>query len=122
MVGKTILKTALSMCLLSSALYLTGCNSGTPKCNASETKDLVIKIAKDELKKEGAASLIPKLKFEVINVRTLKHNKDVDSYKCAADFQMKRKNNGTTKSLPITYTVESADDGDKFYVTVYGLK
>jgi hypothetical protein len=120
MIGKTILKTALTVGLLSSTLYLTGCNSGTPKCSASETKDLVIKIAKDELKKEGGASLIPKLKFDVINIRTTKHNKDVDSYECAADFKMTGPR--ISKTFPITYTVESADDGDKFYVSVYGLK
>lgn len=112
----SIIKLTLVIFLMS--LIFTGCTGGTPKCGDSETKDLVIQIAKDELKKQGLGSLIPKLKFEVDAIRTTKHNKDVDSYQCAADFIMI---GDQTKTLPVTYTVESTDDGNEFYVNVYGF-
>jgi len=96
----------------------TGCTSSTPKCGDSETKDLVIQIAKDELTKQGMSKIIPKLDFEVANIRTTAHNKDVDSYQCASDFKMI---GDKTKILAITYTVEATDDGESFYVNVYGF-
>jgi len=97
---------------------LSGCTGGTPKCGDSETKDLVIQIAKDELTKQGMSKIIPNIDFEVANIRTTSHNKDVDSYQCAADFKMIGEK---TKTLPITYTVEATDDGKSFYVNVFGF-
>jgi hypothetical protein len=93
-------------------------SGGTPKCGASETKDLVIQIAKDELIKQGMSKIIPNLDFEVANIRTTSHNKDVDSYQCASDFKMIGEK---TRTLPITYTVEATDDGESFYVSVFGF-
>ena len=43
---------------------LSGCTGGTPKCGDSETKDLVIQIAKDELTKQGMSKIIPNLNFK----------------------------------------------------------
>lgn len=101
-----------------ATLAFVGCSNGTPKCADTETKDLVVEIAKDELKEAGMEELISRLNFEVDAIRTTKHNKDVDSYECAADFKMIGEQ---TETLSITYTVESTDDTDEFYVTVYGL-
>lgn len=98
---------------------LTGCSGSTPKCSDTETKDLVIQITKDEFKNRGMGELLSQLKLEIEAIRTTKHNKDVDSYECAANLKMS--GNGKTKSAPITYTVESTDKGDQFYVNVYGL-
>lgn len=96
----------------------TGCSNSTPTCSDSTTKDLVIKIAKDELTKQGLSQLITQLNFEVENIRTTKHDKGVDTYQCAADFNMI---GDKVETLPITYTVESTDDGNNFYVNVYGF-
>jgi len=97
---------------------LNSCTDGTPKCGDNQSKNLVIKIAKDELIKKGMSKLIPNINFEVINIRTTSHDKDVDSYQCASDFKMTGEK---TKILSITYTVESTDDGEGLYVTVYGF-
>jgi len=113
---KSIIKLTLITFILSFAF--SGCTGGTPKCGDSDTKDLVIQIAKNELKKQGMGSLISKLKFEVDAIRTTKHNKDVDSYQCAAEFKMI---GDQIKTVPITYTVESIDNGKEFYVNVYGF-
>ena len=99
-------------------LLISGCSSNTPSCSDSETKDLVIQIAKDELKKQYAESNITNIQFEVSSIRTTNHNKDVDKYDCAADFKM-ISNEETI--LPITYTVESTDKNGEFYVTVEGF-
>ncbi|MDX9756655.1 MAG: hypothetical protein RBT52_04020 [Sulfurimonas sp.] len=97
---------------------LTGCTNSTPKCGDSETKDLVIQIAKDKLTQQGMSTIIPKFNFEVAKIRKIEHNKDVDSYQCAADFKMI---GDQTKTLPITYTVEATEDGKSFYINVYGF-
>ncbi len=70
------------------ALIFVGCSNPTPKCSDKETKDLVIDIAKDELKEQGMESLIPQLKFEIETIRTTKYDKNIDRYECAADFKM----------------------------------
>ena len=98
--------------------YLINGAGGTPKCGDSETKKLVIDIAKQELIKQGMSNIIPKLSFDVMNIRTTSHNKDVDSYQCAADFKI---SGNQEKILPITYTVETIDDGKSFYVNVFGF-
>ena len=101
------------------ALIFVGCSNPTPKCSDKETKDLVIDIAKDELKEQGMESLIPQLKFEIETIRTTKYDKNIDRYECAADFKMI--GNANTTTLPITYTVESTDKKGEFYVTVDGF-
>ena len=49
------------------ALIFVGCSNPTPKCSDKETKDLVIDIAKDELKEQGMESLIPMTKKQFEN-------------------------------------------------------
>lgn len=93
----------------------------TPNCSDSNTVSLVIQISKDEL-----ISQDPRLKSVFENnvlsldtIRTTDINEKVDSYTCAANLVMSA--NGQKKSIPITYTSESTDNGDSFYVNVYGL-
>lgn len=106
--------------LLLASFALVGCSTqNTPKCSDQETVDLVIEIAKEELEKGGMGSLIPELEFDVKNIRTTEHNKDVDSYRCAADFEMS--GGAGTEDFPIEYSVESTDDGESFYVNVWGF-
>lgn len=100
------------------SLSFIGCSS-TPKCSDPVTKDLVIDIAKNELQEQGLNSLISKLQFEIEAIRTTKHDKGIDRYECAADFKMI--SNDDVRTLPITYTVESTDKKDEFYVNVYGF-
>ena len=98
--------------------YLINGSGGTPKCGDSETKKLVIDIAKVELSKQGMSNIISKLSFEVDNIRTSNYNESVDKYECLADFKM---TGNQTKNLPISYTVEATDDGESFYVNVFGF-
>ena len=97
---------------------LTGCSNSTPNCSDKDTTDLVIEIAKDELKREGLGKIIPKLDFRVDGISTIERDKELDTYKCKADFKMINKTNGVVKTLPITYRVYSTDKGDEFYVEV----
>ncbi len=111
-------KLMTSILILVMAFGLSGCFGGTPKCGDSEAKDLVIQITKDELKRKGYAKSIPNLSFVVKHIRTTKHDKEIDTYQCAADLEMI---GTTTKTYPITYSVESTDDGENIYVNVMGL-
>lgn len=100
------------------AMFMTAC-SGTPSCSDSDTKDLVIQIAKNELNKIGKGYLISKSEFEVQAIRTREHDKDADTYTCAADFVMD--DGKQERKIPITYTIESTDDKEQFYVQVFGF-
>ncbi|RLA74146.1 MAG: hypothetical protein DRG11_05860 [Epsilonproteobacteria bacterium] len=97
-----------------------GCTGGTPSCTDEETKSLVIRIAKDELRRYGMSKLVSSSNFEVASIRTKRHNKDLDSYSCAADLKIVGVKN--TLPVPITYNVESIDNGDNYRVEIFGLK
>ncbi len=111
-----ILKLALLGAL---ALPLVGCGGGTPTCDSSEAKGLVIDITKDELRDQKMAAVIDQIKIKVESVRTREHDEKRDTYSCAAELSFEGK--GGKNSIPITYTIESTDDGKEFYVNVFGL-
>ena len=100
-------------------LPLVGCGGGTPNCDSTEAKNLVIDITKDELRDQKMASVIDQIKIRVESVRTRDHDEKRDTYSCAADLSFEGK--GGKNTIPITYTIESTDDGDQFYVNVFGL-
>ncbi len=92
----------------------------TPKCSDKQTTDLVLSIVRDELKKDWYMSRKMKdMSFQVESIRTIKHNKEIDSYECAAEIAFINKEKSGTH--PITYTVESTDKEGDLYVTVHGL-
>ncbi len=97
---------------------LSGCDSGTPKCNSDEAKNLVVDIATKE-----AAKTYYKLDGVTIfveNVRTVEHQGKLDVYQCAAD--LKFSNAEKANSIPITYRIQKTDDNNgQFYINVYGL-
>tara|TARA_B100000029_G_scaffold427107_2_gene436350 strand:+ start:26728 stop:27078 length:351 start_codon:yes stop_codon:yes gene_type:complete len=108
---------------ISASLLFVGCSSEVPDCNDSETKDLVLEITYDELIDRFGPELANITELSLEAVRTTDTNKRTGNHSCAADLRIKqdshlRKQNSTA---PITYTVELANDGDDFYVTVYGL-
>ncbi|HCH49353.1 MAG TPA: hypothetical protein DEV59_01395 [Proteus sp.] len=111
-----IMKVALLGALV---LPLVGCDNGTPNCDSSEAKDLVVDITKDELRDQKMGSLIDQIKIKVESVRTREHDAKRDTYSCAADLSFEGQ--GGKNSIPITYTIESTDDGKQFYVNVFGL-
>ncbi|CNK95521.1 hypothetical protein N0H69_15460 [Yersinia alsatica] len=115
--------------LLVATVVLSGCDTGTPKCNSEDARNLVINIAQEQIDKQIAAmrnsqlsGLVPKnmgaLKLSVTNVRTMSHDSKLGIYQCAADLEFSTND----KRLPITYSIQKTDDSDgQFYINVYGL-
>ena len=104
------------------ALFLgaiSGCSNNAPECSDSETKQLVLEIAKDEIKKQAGERVANAVSLSLAGVRTTDFNEKTGSQQCAAELKMSGKNG--TKSIDVTYTSELVDDTDEFYVTVYGL-
>ena len=101
------------------AVVLTGCSNTAPKCSDQETQDLVIQISKDELVKQAGKDLASKVKLELSFIRTTDTNEKVGSFKCAAELVAIV--DGVSNSSDITYTVELSDNGEEFYVNVFGL-
>ncbi|GAA4649277.1 hypothetical protein GCM10023116_15510 [Kistimonas scapharcae] len=98
-------------------LTLGAFSSGVPECGSSEATDLVVQIAQDKLKVYGA--LANNLDMSVKSIRTTSTNEQTGSYQCAADMEVTGVNG--TRSFPIKYTIELTDNGDEFYVNVFGL-
>ncbi|MCS3434039.1 hypothetical protein [Klebsiella sp. BIGb0407] len=101
---------------------LVGCDTKTPNCSGEETQALVHQIVQKELVK--AYPNVPQDKLNSLQIslnaiRTQSHNAERDSYSCAANLTFSRF--GQNNSTPITYTIEKVDNGQHFYVQVYGL-
>ena len=106
------------VCGISMNYFINSLSGGTPNCSANSTKNVVIQIAKDELKKQGAGKMIPDLSFNIQDIMTTKIDKELDIYQCSADLKITGIKN---KIVPITYEITSTDDGEKFFVNVSGL-
>ena len=113
------MKKLLAISLSALTLSLAGCGSGVPACNDSETKELVIEIAHEELVRQTGQAVADAVDMDVLAVRTQHTNEQTGAHECAAEISMSGK--GGTNNLPITYTVEGTDDRDSFYVNVFGL-
>ncbi len=113
--GKSFLTVVFSVALLS------GCTQSVPKCGDSETIDLVKEIANDEMGNQLGAEMQKLFSYSVDAVRTTHTNEQTGAHECAAQLGITASTTGQTNELSITYTVEMTDDGEHFYVNVYGL-
>lgn len=94
-------------------------SSGAPKCSDIETTNLVKQIATEKLVGALGQKVANQIKLSVGAIRTTNFNKQTGAQQCAAQLTVKGK--AGTKTFDITYKSEKTDDGDEFFVTVYGL-
>lgn len=99
-------------------MFSTGCSSSVPSCSDSETTDLVLQIATQELEKAKKGLNITSNKLKYIGINTI-ITTDTDEktgfHECKAELESSSK-----ATIPITYKVEKTDNGE-IYVTVHGL-
>jgi len=100
---------------------LSGCSDSlpVPACNDTKATDLVIETANAIIVEANGEENASKIKLGVEAIKTTASNKETGANTCAADMSVLGENGQT--SFPITYTVEAADNGDKFKVNVIGL-
>ncbi|NGZ15670.1 hypothetical protein HGG78_18345 [Vibrio aestuarianus] len=111
-------KAALALPLI---VLLGGCSPSAPKCGDSETTDLVKEIANDEMINQLGAEAAKIFSYSVNAIRTTDENDKTGAFECAAQLDIHASTTGQSNEIPITYTVEMTDDGEQFYVNVYGL-
>lgn len=104
-----------------SALAITGCTQSVPKCSADETTSLVKQITKDEMLKQYGTEATEQFSYTLSSIRTTNTNEQTGAHECAAEIDIASSNTGSTINGAITYTVEMTDDGENFYVNVFGL-
>ena len=107
----------LVLMVISAGLF----GSGVPKCGDSETVSLVKQIADREMGNQLGREAANIFSYKVGAIRTTSTNEQTGSYECAAQLGITASTTGETNEIPITYTVEATDDGEEFYVNVYGL-
>lgn len=105
--------------VLAIAVTVSACGQSAPKCSDQATTDLVKEISRDELVSQLGQEVSDSIKLKVEAIRTTDFNEKVGSQECAAQLTMSGP--GGSESLDITYTSEKTDDGEEFYVTVFGL-
>jgi hypothetical protein len=92
--------------------------SSTPDCNDEQTKALVKQLSLEEFTKQG----MDNLNLELTNIRVSSYAKEIDKYECAAEMTVFYEVDTKLSTLPIVYTSQMTEDGENFYVEVFGLK
>jgi hypothetical protein len=62
------------------------------------------------------------LNLELTNIRVSSYTKEIDKYECAAEITVFYEVDTKLSTLPIVYTSQMTEDGENFYVEVFGLK
>lgn len=106
---------------LASIALLAGCSNYVPKCGDLETTDLVKQIANEEMTRQVGSESANLFSYSVNSIRTTDEHDVTGAFDCAAQLEVRASNTGDSNELAITYTVEATDDGEEFYVEVYGL-
>lgn len=71
---------------------LNACKQETPNCSSDDARKVVFDIVKEELGNPNSSywsRVIDKLSFKLNDVRTSKHDKELDSYLCSANLEGK---------------------------------
>ncbi len=92
-----------------------------PKCSDTETTNLIKQIADREMGNQLGAEATKMFSYTIGAIRTTNTNEQTGAYECAAELSIITSNTGQANEIPITYTVEMADNGKEFYVSVLGL-
>lgn len=114
------MKFIISIMML-SVIAISGCSKSTPECGDTETVDLIKQIADREMSNQLGATTSQLFSYVVTAIRTKDTNEKTGAHECAAQLGITASSTGQTKEIPITYTVEMADNGKEFYVNVFGL-
>lgn len=78
--------------LILSIIMLSACKQETPNCSSSDAKKVVFDIVKEELSNLNTSSwsrVSDKISFKLNDIRTNKHDKELDSYLCIANLEGK---------------------------------
>lgn len=78
--------------LILSIIMLSACKQETPNCSSSDAKKVVFDIVKEELSNPNTSSwsrVSDKISFKLNDIRTNKHDKELDSYLCVANLEGK---------------------------------
>lgn len=108
-----------SLSALAITLMLSACSPSVPKCSDTETINLVKEIAGREMRKQVGEEAAKAFSYAVEAIRTTNTHEQTGAHECAAEIEIN--GNGRSVSGSITYTVEMTDDGEQFYVKVFGL-
>lgn len=108
----------------SIVFLLAGCSGGTANCNDGGVKQAVMSTIESNIQKalwgkdlydKGLVS-----NSEVSGIKETSHNKEIDSYTCAASFSFDF--NGKPQNIPVTYRLSYLEDKDDTEVEVYGVE
>ena len=78
--------------LILSIIMLSACKQETPNCSSSDAQKVVFDIVKEELSNPNTSSWVrvyDKISFKLNDIRTNKHDKELDSYLCVANLEGK---------------------------------
>ncbi len=122
-VGKGMNNVKKILLAISILMVFSGCSSSVPSCSDSETTDLVLQIAKQQLEKYLSTVSITSHRPEYTGIDTIittNTDEKTGFHECQAKLEKSFNESEVKQSIPITYKVEKTDKGE-LYVTVRGL-
>ena len=112
-----------SLLVIPLIALISGCSSYVvPKCSDTEVTDTVKEISREEMISQLGPEIKNIFTYKILDIRTTDENENTGAYECAAQLEIYADSNGSSKEIPITYTVEQTDDREGFYVNVFGLR
>ncbi|TXD98358.1 hypothetical protein ES754_05415 [Psychrobacter frigidicola] len=112
-----------SLLVIPLIALISACSPSTiPKCSAPEVIDTIKEIANEEMAIQLGSETAEKFTYAINSIRTTDENDKTGAFECAAQLEIHANTNDNSTEIPITYTVEKTDDGQDFYVNVFGLR
>jgi len=91
---KVNMKKVYSIPLLLSAFIISACKQETPNCSSSDAQKIIFDLMKEELRLSNPnlsswSRVYDKISFKLNDIRTNKHDKELDNYLCVANLEGK---------------------------------
>ena len=88
------MKKVYSIPLLLSAFIISACKQETPNCSSSDAQKIIFDLMKEELRLSNPnlsswSRVYDKISFKLNDIRTNKHDKELDNYLCVANLEGK---------------------------------
>ena len=111
---------SLLLSVVFTTAIISGCSQNiAPECATSDVKNLVIKVATDELVRQIGQAGADSITLALSDIQTTGSDKATGSQHCSANLAVIGPKD--TKSIKITYKTDLNADDNSFTVSVSGL-
>lgn len=115
------MKGVLLFSCMSVLLGISGCSQSVPECSATETIDLVKKVADSEMINQIGSDAEGQFSYALHAISTTSTHEKTGAHQCSAELEITFKETNEKMSSPVKYSVALTDDGKEIYVNLYEM-